>query len=217
AMAARAGLRCVVLVPARADDALLRPLLALGARVLRVHDPIDVVIAALAGLGDDAGFSFCSTARAANAHQAEAPRTIAYELAEQLDEVPDWVVVPVGGGGTLAGIHRGYRDLLEAGRVDRVPRLLGVVAADYDGLRVAFEAGTDDIGSVVDHDRERPPTLLGKIEHVEPLDGAEALQALRASDGHVVGVTDPEAVAAVQDLAAGEGLPADMTTAVRCP
>jgi len=49
------------------------------------------------------------------------------EIAEQLDFHPtDWVVVSVGDGCTIAGVYKGFYDLLNVGLINKIPRLLGV-------------------------------------------------------------------------------------------
>src|SRR4051794_33842176 len=143
AMAARAGMRSVAFVPRGTPAERLYPVYALGSTVVVVDDEVDPIVDRLAAMAQDGDVYVSSTARSSNPYQAEGTKTIAYELAEQ-GGVPDWVVVPVGGGGTVAGIWRGFRDLQRLGWIDRVPRLLGVVARDYNALEVAFERGLDD-------------------------------------------------------------------------
>src|SRR5438309_470472 len=58
-----------------------------------------------------------------NAYFVEGLKTIAYEICEQLDPLPDHIVVPVGNGSVLLGLHRGFKEMLEDGRAGRMPRL----------------------------------------------------------------------------------------------
>ena len=65
----------------------------------------------------------------------EGLKTLAFEIAEQLGwEVPDAVVVGVGDGCIIGGLHKGFRDLHALGWIDRMPRLLGAQAAGSDFL-----------------------------------------------------------------------------------
>jgi threonine synthase len=148
-----------------------------------------------------------STTRHSNPYQSEAGKTIAYELHEQMAEVPDWLIVPTGGGGTIAAIWRGYEDLRALGWTNRLPRLLAVVPRDYNLIERAFaeRVATDkDFKAMARHKAD--PTVLSKLAHVEPPDGFEALQAIRASDGWVVSVTDHEAFAGQRRIAETEGV-----------
>jgi len=65
-----------------------------------------------------------------NPYTLEGKKTVSFEIAEQLRwQVPDVVVVSVGDGNIISGVHKGFRDLLELGWIDRIPRLIGVQAS----------------------------------------------------------------------------------------
>jgi threonine synthase len=209
ALAARAGMRSIVVVAAGAPEERIYPVFALGATLLEADGQVDEVIERVEEAARDHGFYVSSTCRTSNPYQAEATKTIAYEIIEDLGRSPDWVVVPVGGGGTVAGIWRGFRDLQELGRISSPPRLLGVVASDYNALEVGYGLGTetaDEPFSFIAPGHRPPPTILVKIAHVYPPDGAEALQAVRASGGSFVSVTDEDALDAQFELGRREGL-----------
>ena len=87
-------------------------------------------------------------------------------MADQLVGVPDWFVVPIGGGGTAAAIWRGFRELYELGRIQRLPRLLGVVATGYDAIARALEKDVEDPLTIFGPGYDPPPTVLVKIAHV---------------------------------------------------
>ena len=124
-------------------------------------------------------------------------------------------MVPTGGGGTIGSVHRGFRDALASGRIDRLPRLVAVVPERWNGLQRALAAGLSEAVSVA---AEHPPaTLLGKLCHACPPDGADALRALRESGGIVVGVSDEESSAAQRAFAPTEGLYVEVSSAVVVP
>jgi threonine dehydratase len=74
--------------------------------------------------------------------------TVALEIVEQLGRPPDLFVVPVGGGGLLAGMA-----VAAAGMAPR-PRIVGVEPAGAPSMKAALEAGRpvtlDSIDSFVD-------------------------------------------------------------------
>ena len=124
-------------------------------------------------------------------------------------------MVPTGGGGTIGAVHRGFQDALASGRIDRLPRLVAVVPERWNGLQRALAAGRSEAVSVA---AEHPPaTLLGKLCHACPPDGADALRALRESGGVVVAVSDEEAIVAQREFAATEGLYLEVSSAVVLP
>lgn len=219
AYAARGGMRSIAVMAEGALADRIYPLHALGSRLISVSGAgIDELIEAVTSLHGVNGLYVASTTRAANPVQAEASRTIAYELVDQLDGPPDVLVVPVGGGGTIAGIHRGFVQLQELRRIDRVPRLIAVVPERYDTLRSAFQQGI----SRADALQRLPapiggPTVLNKIAHGHPPDGAEALLALYESDGAVYAFDDDDAVNSVLEIGATDGLYFEPSTAIVLP
>jgi threonine synthase len=207
AYAARAGIRCVVLVGDDASERRLLPIAAYGARVFRVRGSVDDALDLLDRAVRTIGLHDVSTRRAGNPAQAEGPKTIAYEIVETLGRVPDWVVVPTGGGGTLAALHRGFEELREMGRADRLPRLASFQPAGYDTFPPALEHGwVTDADLRANAFVERPPTVQVKIAHTYAPDGALALAAIRASDGTALTVSDEEAIQGLRQLAAVEGI-----------
>ena len=138
AYAARAGMRNIVLVPQGASDNRLLPLMVYDSVVLefqgQASDALDWVHEACESLE----LYETSTYRRANPYQAEGPKTISYEIVEELGRSPDWVVVPVGGGGTLCAIWRGFMDLRDRGIIEKTPRMAGVLPAGYGLLELGL-------------------------------------------------------------------------------
>jgi threonine synthase len=197
----------VVLVPQGTPSARINPLLLYGATVIRYPGSIDAAFEVLAEVSATGLAMDVSTIRQVNPFQAEAPRTIAFEIVSQLGDAPDWVIVPTGGGGTLAGIARGFGELHVAGLTTKSPALVAVQPSAYNTLERAvaqhrtryshahqMEIATDE------------PTVLSKLAHTFPPDGLEALEAIRASNGTAVSVSDVEALRAQVELGRREGL-----------
>ncbi len=218
AYCARAGVRSTVLMSADVNPGRARLLQAYGARVVRVAAPIDPVIRAVEALAREEGVHTASTTRSSNPHQAEGCKSIAYELVEQLGRAPDAVLVPTGGGGTVAALGRGFAELAEAGATTGVPRLIAIVPERWNALELALGRGIGDAAGVAALDfASAPPTLLGKLCHAHPPDAPAALAAIRGSGGAVVGVSDAEALAGCDRLAREEGLFVEPSSGVVLP
>lgn len=125
----------------------------------------------------------------------EAVKTIAYEIADSC--TPDVVYAPVGGGGLLAGLGRGFAELAAAGR--RVPRLVGVQPRGCSTLTAAM-AG--DLGGL----RSPSSTSISGLQVAILFDGAGAVEAVRGSGGHVTEIDDEDAWEAQRLLAREEGV-----------
>lgn len=217
AYAAQAGLAAVTLVGGEAPAARLMPVHALGSLIINVDAPIDDVIAAVRGFNGHDGIYDASTTRLSNPMQAEAPKTIAWEIVDDLGVAPDWVLVPTGGGGTLGGLYRGFRELLDKGAIDRLPRLVAVVPKGYDALRRALAEGVDDQAAfdALPYD-DLAETVLTKLSHAHPPDGMEALEAIRITGGRVLVCDDASAIAAVRRIGAADGLYVEPSSSVAC-
>ncbi|HEY8523532.1 MAG TPA: pyridoxal-phosphate dependent enzyme [Acidimicrobiales bacterium] len=132
AYAARAGLRCVVLTTTAVPGALAGQIQALGATLAGYPDGATrnaVMETAVEELGWYPLTNYVRPVAGANPYAIEGYKSIAYELARDLDPPPDAVVVPTSAADLLAGVERGYRELAEAGLVAAVPRLVAAETA----------------------------------------------------------------------------------------
>jgi threonine synthase len=214
AYCARAALPCVVLVPSGTPVERLRPILAFGAKVVLVDTTFEHIERVLATL-DPLRWYQASTIQRRNCYQSEGAKTIAYEIVMQLDGAPDWLVVPVGGGGTLFGIWKGFDELQRDGVIHKVPRMIGVQGRSFNFLeRVG-------IVEVIDEDKvahlipdEQAMSVLRNLKHGFPPDAHSAMRALQATAGHVLSVTDEEALTAQLSFARSEGILCEPSAAV---
>ncbi len=193
AMAPCAGIEAIVLVPESAPPAKLVQLAIFGARVVLVRGSYDDAFELSEAAARELGWYCRNTG--SNPFTVEGKKTVAFELCEQLGwRAPDAVIVPVGDGNILVGVHKGLSELVEVGFIDRMPRLVGVQAAGSSPIARAFERGTDHIDPVV------TDTIADSIAAGRPADGARALAAVRATGGSFVVVSDEQILAAVADL-----------------
>ncbi len=218
AYAARAGLRSVTLMGGSVPAERIAPVSALGSEIYLLDEGIDALIDTLQQFAGRDGIYVASTTVRSNPVQALACRTIAYELVEDLGRAPDWLIVPTGGGGTLASIAAGFQDLVEGGTIRTMPRLVAAVPDRFNALEVALGAGirtwdafaklpfTDDL-----------ETILGKLAHGHPPDGLHALAALDATNGLVVSCTEPVCLAAVGRIGRVDGLYLEPSSAIVAP
>ena len=207
ALAARAGMRSAVVMTEGTPPERLYPMYGLGAVLLEVKAQIDPIVEGVISVCREQGLYLSTTSRNSNPYQCEGNKTIAYEIVEELGRAPDWVVVPVGGGGTVSGIWRGFRDCQALGLIDTLPGMIGVVPRDYNALEVAVDRGLKQWEEVLSLNYDdRPPSILVKLAHSYPPDGMEALETIRSSNGFFISVTDEEALSAQEACGRKEGL-----------
>lgn len=191
AYAARAGLKCKILVPDTAAGPKLDQMRSHGADVVEI-----------AGTRQDAALAAWAAAKRGPAARRGARyashvydpfflagiETLAYELWEQLGKrAPGAIVLPVGNGTLLLGVQRGFGRLQEAGLIERQPRLFAVQAEACSPITQAFHRGSDRAEQVA-----VAPTIAGGIAIAQPARGTEILSAIRASGGAALVVGEQE-------------------------
>ncbi len=123
-------------------------------------------------------------------------KTIAFELFEQCDmKAPDLIYVPVGNGTLLLGLYIGFRELLDSGFIDRLPRLIAVQSEKFQPLTSAWNGGGDISGKTVSGN-----TVAEGIAVAEPVRGKQILAAVRRSNGFCMSINDDEVNSALIDL-----------------
>ncbi len=215
AYAARAGMKAVVLMHAHAGAGKMAQAAAYGAKVVRVEsDAPSAVFNLCLEACKRWGWYHLSTAGMYEPYNVEGAKTIAYELYQQCGEVlPDCILAPVGGGGLLGGLWRGFLDLQRLGAISRLPKLVGVQASGCAPLRQAIEKGWSFRESLT-HPWQNPKTVAGGIADDILFDGHTALPAIRATQGSVIAVDDDAIMAGRDLLAREEGLLCELTSAV---
>lgn len=195
AYAARAGMQAEIFVPAYASPAKQAQIAVYGATVHPVQGPrVNAKLAAFEAA--ESGLALASHAYHPGFLLGQ--QTLAWELWEQLDgRPPDWYVVPVGQGLHLLGVWLGFRRLLAAGLVDRVPKMVAVQAAALDPLRQAFDAGLDHVPAV----EPSKPSAAEGLAIAEPVRGRRLLQAVRESGGTCISVGEAEIRQAQRQMA----------------
>ena len=198
----------VIFVPAAAPPAKVAQLLVYGAQVLLVDGSYDDAFELCSAVCGEQGWYSRNTG--VNPFTTEGKKTVALEIAEQLGwNAPDVVVVSVGDGSIISGVHKGFSDLMRLGWIEQMPRLIGVQAEGSAVLADAFAAGLAP-GDIV---RKPAETIADSIASELPRDRAKALRAVRTSGGAFVKVSDAAISAAIPRLAQLSGVFAEPAAA----
>lgn len=207
-MAASVGMPCVIFVPETAPEAKLSQVLNFGAVVMLVEGSYDEAFdlcVTVAGRMD-----WYSRNTGLNPFVTEGKKTAMLEIYEQLGgEMPDVVIVSVGDGSIIGGLHKGLRDLEALGWIDHMPRLIGVQAEGSRYLVDAFVEGED----VLTKPAAPADTIADSISAGLPRDRLKAMRAVRATDGAFLAVSDGAILAAIPALAQGAGVFAEPAAA----
>lgn len=206
AYAPRAGMRAVVFVPASTSPEKLVSILIAGAQVVPIRGIYERALAIEAQACE--AFDWYDVSSAVNPYRAEGDKTTAFEIAEALDwQLPDWVVVPTGGGGHIAGLWKGFSELHALGFVRTLPRMASVGVEAGAPLAHAFRAGLEEVEPVAVTE-----TVAGALLSAYADYGLLALRAVRASGGVALAVSDGELLEAQRQLAETEGVFAEVSS-----
>ena len=200
-LSASIGQKNVIFVPESAPQAKIAQLLTFGSTVMLVEgtydDAFDLCMLAAAEYGwynRNTGF---------NPYMSEGKKTAAFEICEQLNwQAPDRIFVSVGDGCIIGGIHKGLKDLLALGWIDRMPKLMGVQAAGSDFLYQAWRNGED----VLTKKPIAAHTVADSISAGLPRDRIKAMRAVTETGGAFIRVSDDEILRAIPQLARGSGV-----------
>ena len=191
AYAARAGLKCVVLLP-KGKIALgkLSQSLMYGATTISIEGNFDDALRIVRELGETGKVEVVNSI---NPVRIEGQKTAAFEICDALGDAPDFHFLPVGNAGNITAYWKGFREYQAAGHSDTLPRMMGWQAAGA--------------APIVDgHPIENPETIATAIRIGNPASWQPAVAAAQESEGKIDKVTDEEIISAYKLIARTEGL-----------
>jgi threonine synthase len=204
AYAAAAGLACEVFIPKDAKRPFIDECRLYGANVTLVDGLITDAGRLAAETGGRLGWYDVSTLK--EPYRIEGKKTMAYELAEQLEwRWPDWIIYPTGGGTGMVGMWKAFEEIEHIGWVERGrrPRMVSVQAENCAPIVRAFEQGTEHArpweGASTVADGLRVPRAIGDFL---------ILRAVRESGGTALAVSDQSMVKGMLDIGSLEGVSA---------
>lgn len=199
-MAAAVGHNAVIFAPHTAPPAKIAQLLIFGARVILVDGNYDQAFDLSVQAAEEFGWYCRNTGY--NPFTAEGKKTAAFEIWEWYTkhrtstgpaELPA-IFVSVGDGNIISGIHKGFKDLVALGWLEKAPRIYGVQAQGSAAVANAFQADSEMIQPVSAN------TLADSISVDLPRDGLRAVRAASQTGGAYIVVSDEEILAAIAAL-----------------
>lgn len=199
AYAVRAGLRCVVILPAgKIALGKLAQALVYGAEVLAIPGNFDRALEIARELTAKYPITLVNSV---NPYRIEGQTTAAYEVCDALGgRAPDYLFIPVGNAGNITAYWKGFTRYREAGRVGGTPMMLGFEAEGSAAL-------------VRGQPIAEPETIATAIRIGNPASWQGAVGAARDSGGAIGSVTDDEILEAYRLIARHEGVMAEPASA----
>ena len=190
AYAARAGIACVVLLPAgKVALGKVAQAVAYGARIVTVQTNFDGALRVARELSEQYGAALVNSV---NPYRIEGQTTGAFEVCDVLGAAPDVLALPVGNGGNITAYWLGFRRYHDAGRITKLPRMLGGQASGA----APFVRG---------HPIDEPETIATAIRIGRPATWQPAIDAVQESKGQFAAVSDEQIVRAYSEVSRTEG------------
>ena len=191
AYAARAGIRCVVVIPeGRVALGKLAQALIHNAQVVGIKGNFDRALEIVREIAE--GYPVVLV-NSLNPNRIEGQKTGAFEICDQLGHVPDYHLIPVGNAGNITAYWKGYKEYKECGKIEKLPQMIGMQAEGaapiVRGKKIAD-----------------PETIATAIRIGNPASWKRAEEARDESGGLIDMVSDTEILAAYKLLAAKEGI-----------
>jgi len=197
--AAKAGIPAVVLLPAgKVAVGKVAQALMHGAKVISIRGNFDRALEMVHDLCLSHGLYLLNSI---NPYRLEGQKTIGFETLDQLGEIPDRFVLPVGNAGNISAVYKGFLELQELGFIDRLPMMTGIQA---QGSSPVVRAIRENLPVVIPE--ANPETIATAIRIGAPVNAEKALTAIRMTGGLAETVTDEEILRMQRDLARKEGI-----------
>lgn len=191
AYAARAKMKCVVLLPdGKIALGKMAQALLYGATTVALRGNFDDALRIVRELGETGKVEVVNSI---NPFRIEGQKTASFEICDQLGRAPDFHFLPVGNAGNITAYWKGYKEYFSVKKADRLPRMFGFQAAGaapiVDGEPVL-----------------EPNTVATAIRIGNPASWQGARNAIDESKGHIDKVTDEELLAAYREVAQCDGI-----------
>ncbi|MCA0971538.1 threonine synthase [Halobacillus litoralis] len=190
AFAARAGLRCIVVIPdGKIAQGKLAQAVMYGAEIFAIKGNFDQALQMVRDIAEKEPITLVNSV---NPYRIEGQKTAAFEVCDALGEAPDVLSIPVGNAGNITAYWKGFKEYHEKNGF-ALPKMMG------------FEA-SGSAAIVRNQIIEDPETLATAIRIGNPASWDKAVRAKEESNGLIDEVTDEEIVEAYQLLAQKEGV-----------
>lgn len=191
AYAARAGIKCIVLIPEGAIAlGKLSQALIHGAKVIAIKGNFDEALELVRGICAKKAITLVNSI---NPYRIEGQKTGAFEICDSLGDAPDFHAIPVGNAGNITAYWKGYKEYKDAGISKKLPKMLGFQAEGAAPI-------------VLGHPVKDPKTIATAIKIGNPASWKQAENARDESGGLIDIVSDDEILAAYKLLASKEGV-----------
>jgi threonine synthase len=195
AYGAKAGMEIYVFMPKDVPESNIKECVSMSAKVYLVDGLINDAAEMVKKFEKDYGWLDVSTNK--QPYRFEGYKVMAFEIAEQFNwDLPDNIIFPTGGGEGIIGLWKGFKDLIELGWAEKIPRLIIVQSSGCAPLVKAYNGGEVEVKEVW----ENAETVAAGLRVPRPYASYLVLRAIRETKGMAVAVEDTEIIASMRDF-----------------
>ena len=200
AQAAALGVESYVFIPSDLEEQKILSTGAYGTKLVRVRGNYDDVNRLCTELSGERDWAFVNVN--VRPYYAEGSKTLAYEIAEDLDwSVPDRIVAPIASGSLFTKLKKGFTEFADVGLIEhKIPVMHGAQATGCSPVATAYAEGKNFCKPV------KPDTIAKSLAIGNPADGPYAIDIARETGGSIEAVTDDEIRAGIRLLAETTGI-----------
>lgn len=201
AYCAKAGMECIVIMPAHTPDLFKNEVELYGANLMTVKGLINDCAKKASEINDKNEYFNISTLK--EPYRLEGKKTMGYEIAEQLNwQLPDVIIYPAGGGTGLIGIWKAFDEMLKMEWINKpFPKMIAVQTANCAPIKAAF----DDPDNWQKNFLPRP-TIAHGLAVPFPFGMNLIQKVLNESNGELITVTEEEIMHGLNEIAKTEGI-----------
>jgi len=193
AYGAKAKMDVYVFMPKDVPENNLKECMYMGAKVYLVNGLINDAAEIVKKLEENYGWFDISTNK--QPYRFEGYKAMALEMAEQFDwDLPDDIIFPTGGGEGIIGLWRGFKDLIELGWCEKIPRLIIVQSSGCAPLVKAYNNGEIEVKEAW----KNAETIAAGLRVPRPYASYLVLQAVKETKGLAVAVDDSEIISSMK-------------------
>jgi len=208
AYSARAGIRCLILVPDFTPSEKLAQIAVYGPKLAKITATVDQARTFLEKASSDLDVTPMNTS-CLRSYYKEGMKTLAFELCEQFDwNPPEWVLIPSGSGSSLLGVWKGFDEFRKLGLIERCPKLVAVQTQAAQAI-VERISGTRSFSTP-----QSSKTVATGLFVRDPPEAELVVKAIKDSKGTAVAVKEDLILQAQKDLAKLEGIFAEPSGAI---
>jgi len=197
------GMDCINIIPDEIDIGKKAQMIAYNSEILIKGNTIDDCMKEALNPKYKEDYYQCTPEY--NPLTLEAQKVISYEIFLEIGN-PEWIIIPMGSGGLLVSIWKGFRELKESGIIENIPKLMGVQSQGVSPI-------VNDFLEMEARKKTEKSIALG-IMVKKPMYKDLAVNAIKESGGTSLAIPENMILNSVEELINNEGIFAEPSSAL---